>query len=153
MRAFFTAALIATVAGGLAGGLAAAGAGRNVQTTKAPWTEPTPPQSAAEDEQRLYEQLMATNHFGEASSAAIDQIAAASDGGVPPPPRIAATTLKDGKIAVTVYAPGDGIVTVGVGDTLPGGWVVKEASLDRITIALDDQNLEIVVFPHDNPDS
>ena len=154
MRSATLSILIAAGAGALLGWFSTTGNAGGARTLETAWSAPTRPPVDAGTGETLFNALMATNHFGAVRDATETQTADAHAGSdVSPPPRIAGTAVKDGEITVSAYGPGDKFVTVSVGGTLPGGWTVTAATLDRVKLRKGDQDLEIAVFPRDDTES
>ncbi len=147
MRPFFIALAATVCIGTLAGWLAAGGGVGTVRNQETPWSLADRPISGDSERFRLYTALMATNHFGAArvvSDGGADEIDDAA-------PRIAGAWNIGGEIAVSVHGLDETLIKAGVGDALPGGWVIKDASLDRIVVERNGEIREIIVFPYENP--
>ncbi|MEM8770365.1 MAG: hypothetical protein AAGD92_01835 [Pseudomonadota bacterium] len=153
MRQFLIVIGSLMAAGAAVGWLMAGAGGRDLSDQQSAWTDPSAPPTTADGGAGHYARLMATDHFGEqiASEAGAQGGAEGGAGSEDAAaPKIAAATLKDGEIAISAYGADGSMVTVGVGETLPGGWKVLSASLDRVVVSLNDRDLEIVVFPHED---
>ncbi len=147
MSRFLIALAIMSGIGGLGGWLSAGGGGGGVKNNDAAWALPDRPQLGDAERLKLFTALMGTNHFGVERVSAENNVGSQDDARAP---RIAATWIRDGQIALS-FESDDRYVTAGVGDVLPGGWVIKDASLDRATVERNGETIELTVFPYDNP--
>ncbi len=147
MRPFLTAISAIAVIGALAGWLAAGGGGGSTRDDQTAWSVIERPQSGDAERLKLYTALMATAHFGAAAAV----VATTGEIENESAPLIAAVFVKDGEIAASFYGLDETIITAGVGDPLPGGWIIKDASLERVIVERNGETREIMVFPHDNP--
>lgn len=147
MRPFMIAISSTIVIGALTGWLAAGGGGGTMQDAQTAWSLIERPQSGDSVRLKLYTAMMATGHFGEAAATAT------AAGGIEDEsaPLIAGAWIKDGEIALSFYGLNETFITAGVGDPLPGGWIIKDASLERIVVERNGEMREIAVFPYDIP--
>lgn len=149
MRRFFIVLGAMAVVGGLGGWLSAGGGGGGVRNNDAAWSLPDQAQLGDAERLKIFTALMTTNHFGaERVSTEPTPTGSEDTAGAP---RIAATWTKDGRIALSFENGDDAYITAGIGDVLPGGWVIKDATLDRVTVERNGEIVEITVFPYDNP--
>lgn len=146
MRPFLIAIGAAVAVGGLAGWLAAGGGGKAARDDQTAWSLTEPPALGGEVQDTLYSALMATNHFGAPIEAPADSANAGEEGNAIP--QIAGAWIIDGQIAVGFLGV-EGLVAAGIGDSLPGGWIVMDATLERVIIEREGESREITVFPYD----
>ena len=149
MRRFFIALAGIAGIGGLGGWLSAGGGGGGVRNNDTAWSLPDRPSLGDAERLKLFTALMGTNHFG--IERASEENTVSDNGDQTGAPRIAATWIKDGRIALSFEDGDDSYITAGVGDVLPGGWVIKDATLDRATVERNGETVELIVFPYDNP--
>ena len=147
MRPLLYAISIAIVIGALGGWLAAGGGGGAPQNNDTAWSLTERPVSGDAERMKVYTSLLATGHFGEAtpSTAGPDESEDESA------PLIAAGFIKDGELSFSFYGLNETFITAGVGDSLPGGWVIKDASLETVVVERNGEIREITVFQYDNP--
>lgn len=147
MRALIYTLSIAMAVGAIAGWLAAGGGGGAANNNRTSWSLMDRPVSGDAERMTLYAALLATEHFGQASAST----AGADDAENESAPLIAASFVKDGEISFSFYGLDEAFITAGIGDSLPGGWVIKDASLEKVIVERNGEILEITVFQHDNP--
>ncbi len=148
MRPFLISLAATVLIGALTGWIAAGGGAGALRDDQTPWSLRDHPQLGDAERLRLYSALMATNHLGERPG---EQENAAPEGAEDQTPRIAGAWSKDGEIALSFHSAGQGYITAGVGDALPGGWIVTDASLERVILERNGEIREVTVFPYDNP--
>ncbi len=150
MRPFLISLAALVGVGALAGWLAAGGGVGAIGKDQTPWSLTDRPALGDAERLKVYAALMATNHFGAARIAADN---GADDGDEDSTgPQIAGAAVIDGNITVSFHNAGENkLITAGVGDVLPGGWVIKDATLERVIVERNGDIREITVFPHDNP--
>lgn len=154
MRRVMLILLLFITAGAIAGWLSSGGKTASTRQQDAGWSSPALPGLGDQARQRLYDQLMASSHFGSSNDQSIAGTGLDQDGNQPDTlPKIAATTLRDGVVAVSLYGQDGKIFTANVGDQLPGGWTIEEATLEHIVVKKDGDNRELTVFPHGDVDS
>ena len=149
MRPFFIALGAAAALGGLGGWLSAGGGGGGVRGDDTAWALNDRLPLGDAERLKLFTALMGTNHLG--TERAVAENAPEEDENVAGVPRIAAAWTKDGRITLSIESGDSAYISAGIGDTLPGGWVVKDATLDRVTVERNGETVELTVFPHDNP--
>lgn len=147
MRPLIYALSIAAAIGSIAGWLAAGGGGGASSNDDLSWSLSDRPVFGDAERMRLYTALMGTGHFGEAAAAPIGSGEPENES----TPLIAASFVKDGEISFSFYGLDESFITAGLGDSLPGGWVIKDASLETVILERNGEIREITVFQHDNP--
>lgn len=146
MRVFFIAIGAAAATGAFAGWMAAGGGGNAARNDQTDWSLTEPPALGGEVQNALYSALMETNHFGAPIEALADtENTGEDDNSVL---QIAGAWIIDGEISVGFHSV-EGLVAAGVGDSLPGGWVVMDATLERVIIEREGESREITVFPYE----
>ena len=149
MRPFFIALGAAAAIGGLGGWLLAGGGGGGIRSGDTAWTLSERAPLGDVERLKLFTALMGTNHFG--VERTLSETTPEENNNNSGAPRIAATWTTDGRITLSFETDDNAYITAGIGDTLPGGWVVKDATLDRVTVERNGETVELTVFPHDNP--
>lgn len=147
MRALIYAFSGAIAIGALGGWLAAGGGGGASQNNDTAWSLTDRPVSGDAERMKIFMALLGTGHFGETTSATPEQDPSADE----KVPLIAAGYIKDGELSFSFYGLDGAFVTAGVGDALPGGWVIQDASLETVIVERNGEIHEISVFQHDNP--
>ena len=147
MRPLIYALSIATVIGAIAGWLAAGGGGGASNNNDLSWSLAGRPDFGDAERMKLYTALLGTGHFGEAAAAPVGSDEPDEES----TPLIAASFVRDGEISFSFYGIDETFITAGLGDSLPGGWVIKDASLETVILERNGEILEITVFQHDNP--
>ena len=71
--------------------------------------------------------------------------------GPPPYPKVLATAQLDDDIVVSIRSDEGGILTIKIGETMPGGWRLDSATLSQLNISFGDEHHEIAVFASDKP--
>ena len=138
----------AMVIGAIAGWLAAGGGPNAARDNQIAWALSSPPSLGAPVQEELYSALLGTGHFGapQAPAGAPAETSEEDDKA----PQIAGVSIIDGEIVVGFHVEGQGVVAKRIGESLPGGWVVMDATLERIIVDRNGEAREITVFPYDN---
>jgi|GEM_PF-5721305 len=148
MRPFLITLAVAVGLGGVAGWLAAGGGVNTARSDQQDWSLAAAPDLGRDKQEALFTALMETNHFGAEST---DEPAPANAVEIDnQAPRIAAAWVIGDEIAIGFHGSSEGLITAGIGDSLPGGWVVVDATLEKVIIERDGEAREIEVFAYDN---
>ena len=148
MRQFIVTLGVVAAIGAIGGWLSASGGGSNLRNNDAAWILPDRAPLGDAERLKLYAALMRTEHFGaERETSETEKV---DEDNAADLPRIAATWSNNGRISLSFEHGDDAYITAGVGDALPGGWIVQDATLDRVILKRNGEVIELTVFPHDN---
>ena len=143
------------VAGFLVGWLSTSFARGGAQPVTQQWRAPLVPPNITEQAQAMAQDLRQSGHFGAVKST--DSIEAQPEvEKITPFPQIIATAQLDGEMAVALRYEDGTITSARAGDTVSDAWLVKEVSMQAVTVEHDGAITEFVVFPTPevvNPDT
>ena len=149
-RFFVLLAIVSLTLGAIAGWLDIKHSLRSAEDDAFTW-RPTQTRAIA-DTADLQRRLEASDHFrgpARIAAAAPEEEPQDDSAGIPPYPKILATAQLDDEIVVSVRSDEGGILTIKIGEIMPGGWRLNTATLSRLNISFGEETHEIAVFASD----
>jgi len=141
LQRLLLAAACVVIAGGVIGIMTAGFQERAARDGAQRWEAPP----ARTEITGVYDRLSATGQFGQAllTAGPEETVGVQQDAA----PTLIATATLDGVLQATFLTSGGEILSVGADDALPGGWKLKNTSLEEVTLAKDDTLIVLKVFP------
>ena len=140
--------LLGFVSGSRSGGLAAT-------SNDVEWSPPPLPVDYSASRGRFLQDLFASKLFPEPYSSQVvaegDPAAEAADPGRAAFPPILSAARIDGAYKIQVRMPDGSIMSIGANDTLPGDWIIKQVSLDKVVAEQDGETKVIDLVTPEPP--